>query len=104
VAYSVSQRTHEIGVRVALGATRREIVGLVLRQSAGLVAVGAAVGLAGALATTRLLVGLVKGVQPNDPATFFLVTVVLLLATLAASFLPARRAGRVDAMAALRVE
>jgi ABC-type antimicrobial peptide transport system permease subunit len=104
IAYSVSQRTHELGVRVALGATRGAIVRLVLREGAWLVAGGAALGLAGALAATQVLVGLVKGTRPNDPLTFAAVTAVLLAAGLLASYLPARRAARVDPMIALRAE
>ena len=104
IAYTVAQRTHELGVRVALGATRLEIVRLVLREGLWLIAGGTVLGLAGAAATMRLLVGLVKGAQPNDPATFVLVTAVLLAAGLAASYLPARRAARVDPITALRVE
>jgi putative ABC transport system permease protein len=104
VSYTVSQRTHELGVRVALGATRAQIVQLVLGQGLWLSAIGAALGLAGAFATTRLFVGLVTGVRPNDPTTFGLVTVALLLSTLVASYLPARRAARVDPMTALRSE
>jgi putative ABC transport system permease protein len=104
VSYTVSQRTHELGIRLALGAARGEIVRLVLGQGLWLVGVGAALGLAGAFAATRLLVGLVKGVQSNDPVTFVLVTVVLLMAALAATYLPARRAARVDPMTALRSE
>src|SRR5262249_20142509 len=104
IAYTVSQRTHELGVRVALGATRLEIVRLVVREGLWLVAGGTVLGLAGAFATTRLLVGLVKGTTPDDPATFLLVTVVLLTAGLVASYLPARRAARVDPIAALRAE
>ena len=104
IAYTVSQRTHELGVRVALGATRGAIVRLVLREGAWLVAGGTALGLAGALAATRVLVGLVKGTRPNDPLTFAAVTAVLLAAGLLASYLPARRAARVDPMIALRAE
>jgi putative ABC transport system permease protein len=104
VSYTVSQRTHEMGIRLALGAARGEITRLVLRQGIRLVGVGSVLGLAGAVAATRLLVGLVKGVEPNDPMTFFLVTVVLLVAAVAASYLPARRAARVDPMKALRAE
>ena len=104
VAYTVSQRKHELGVRVALGATRLEIVRLVLHEGLWLVIVGSVLGLGGAFATTRLLVGLVKSAQPNDPATFALVTAVLGAAGLVASYLPARRAASVDPISALRVE
>jgi len=104
VAYTVSQRTHELGVRVALGATRQEIIRLVLRDGLWLIGAGTILGLGGALATARLVGGLVKGTQPNDPATFLVVTMVLLAAGLAASYLPARRAARVDPITELRVE
>ena len=104
ISYTVSQRTHELGVRVALGAARSEIIRLVLGQGLRLAAVGAAAGLAGAFATTRLVASLVKNVEPNDPVTFALVTIVLLAAALIAAYLPARRAARVDPMVALRAE
>ncbi len=104
VSYTVSQRTHEMGIRLALGAARGEIVGLVLKRGLVLAGIGAAVGLAAALGTTRLLSGLTAGVQPGDPLTFVIVTVVLLSAALLASYLPARRAARVDPMTALRTE
>jgi putative ABC transport system permease protein len=104
IAYTVSQRKHELGVRVALGATRLEIVRLVLREGLWLVIGGSVLGLAGAFTTTRLLVGLVKSAQPNDPATFALVTAVLGAAAVVASYLPARRAASVDPISALRVE
>jgi putative ABC transport system permease protein len=104
MSYTVAQRTHELGVRVALGAMRPEIVRLVLRQSVWLIAIGAALGLGGARAATRVLVALVRSVQPNDPATFAFVTIALALAALVASYLPARRASRVDPMVALRNE
>jgi predicted permease len=104
VAYAVSQRTHELGVRVALGATRLEIVRLVLREGLWLAAGGTVLGLGGAFAATRMLVTLVKGAQPNDPVTFLAVTTVLLTAALVASYLPARRAARLDPIAALRIE
>jgi putative ABC transport system permease protein len=104
ISYTVSQRTHELGVRVALGAARTEIVRLVIGQGLRLAAVGAVVGLGGAFATTRLLAGLVKGIEPNDPATFVAVTMVLLAAALLAAYLPARRASRVEPMVALRAD
>ena len=89
---------------MALGATRAELVRLVLTQGVRLAAVGAALGLMGGLAATRVLVGLSRGIVPNDPLTFIVVTAVLLAASAAASYLPARRAGRVDPMVALRTE
>jgi putative ABC transport system permease protein len=104
VSYSVSQRTHEVGIRVALGASRSEVVRLVLRQGVMLAAVGSALGLAGGLAATRVLAGLMKGVQPYDPATLVAVTALLLGIALLASYMPARRAARVDPVVALRAE
>jgi putative ABC transport system permease protein len=104
ISYTVSQRTHELGVRVALGAGRSEILRLVIGQGLRLAGIGAVVGLAGAFATTRLLAGLVKEIEPNDPKTFGVVTMVLLAAALLAAYLPARRASRVDPMVALRAD
>ena len=104
IAYGVTQRTHELGVRVALGASGTRIIGLVIAQGMRLALGGAALGLAAAVATTRLLVGLVTGIEPNDPLTFGAVTAVLLGAALLAAYLPARRAARVDPMTALRAE
>ena len=104
VSYSVSQRTHELGIRVALGAVRGEITRLVLVQGLRLAIAGTVIGVAGAVAATRSLVGLIPSVQPNDPATFATVVVVLLIIALAATYLPARRAARVDPMIALRSE
>ena len=104
VSYSVSQRTHEIGVRMALGAARQEIVRLVLAQGLLLAGGGALLGLAGALAVNRLLGGLVRGVEPGNPITLAAVTAVLLLTALLASYLPARRAALVDPTTALRSE
>ena len=104
MAYSVTQRRRELGVRVALGATPQDILRLVLHKGMSLAAVGAAIGLAAALVTTRLLTGLVKGIAPNDPLTFALVTALLLAAALFATYLPARRAAHVDPIAALRAE
>jgi putative ABC transport system permease protein len=102
LSYTVSQRTREIGIRMAVGAGRREVLRLVLRQGMTLVAVGLALGIAGSLALTRLMSGLLFGVGATDPLTFLSVPVVLLLVTLAASYLPARRAARLDPLAALR--
>jgi putative ABC transport system permease protein len=104
IAYGVTQRTHELGVRVALGASATEIIGLVIGQGMRLALAGAALGLVAAMATTRLLVGLVKGIEPNDPVTFGAVTTILLGAALLAAYVPARRASHVDPMTALRAE
>ncbi len=104
VAFSVTQRAKELGVRVALGASRAEITGLVLRQGLGLAATGALIGLAGGVATGRALATLIKGIEPNDPLTFVIVTAVLLSAAAFACYVPARRAARLDPLTSLRAE
>ncbi len=104
VAYSVSQRTREIGIRMALGAQRGKVVEMVLRQGMKLAAAGVLVGLAGAFAATGLLRSLLLGVGPRDPVTFVLVPLLLLAVTLVACLLPARRAARTDPLVALRYE
>ncbi|HKS82102.1 MAG TPA: ABC transporter permease [Candidatus Acidoferrales bacterium] len=104
VAFSVEQRTHEIGVRMALGATPADALRMIVGQGMALVAVGIAIGLAGALALTRFLRSLLFEIKPNDPATFVIAAVALALAALAACYIPARRAMRVDPMVALRYE
>jgi putative ABC transport system permease protein len=104
IAYSVSQRRHEFGVRVALGAAQSTIVRLVVGEGLHLAVAGVGIGLVVAAAATRLLVGLVVGVEPQDPVTFAVVTLVLVAATLLATYIPARRAARVDPIAALRDE
>jgi putative ABC transport system permease protein len=104
IAFSVAQRSHEMGIRVALGASRPEILRLVLGEGVGLAAIGTAIGVAGGLAATRALVGLMAGVQPNDPATFVVVALVLLACAAFASYVPARRAAAADPLAALRSE
>jgi ABC-type antimicrobial peptide transport system permease subunit len=104
LAYLISQRVAEIGVRIALGATARDVMGLVFRQSLGMILVGAGLGIAGAFAAGRLLERFVAGVQSVEPLTFTIMTSALVVATLFASFLPARRASRVDPMSALRQE
>jgi predicted permease len=104
LAYLVSQRTQEIGVRLAIGADRSQVLGMVLRQGLSLAAIGIVVGLIGAFALTRLMRGLLYEVGPNDPITFIAVPAALLIIALAASFLPARRATRVSPTIALRAE
>jgi putative ABC transport system permease protein len=104
MAQAVSQRTAEIGIRMALGAQSRDVLGLVLGRAAVVTAVGIVVGAASALALTRLMSALLYGVEPGDPATFVAVAVLLGLIALVAGYIPARRATRVDAMAALRAE
>jgi putative ABC transport system permease protein len=104
VSYSVTQRTQEIGIRVALGARSRDVTRLVLREGLLLAGLGVAVGLACAVACTRLLESLLYEVAPNDPLTLGAVACLLLAVALAAAILPARRAAKVDPMVALRYE
>jgi putative ABC transport system permease protein len=104
ISYMVAARTHEIGVRLALGAGRRDIVGMVLRQGLRLAVAGAAVGVAGALLVARLMAGLLYGVRPSDPVTFAAVALVMIGVGALACYLPARRAVKVDPMVALRCE
>jgi predicted permease len=104
VAWSVSRRTREMGVRLALGATRRDLIGLVLRQGFGLALAGIALGALGAAALAQGLRGLLPGVSPTDPVTFAGIAVLITAVALAASYGPARRAARVDPMVALREE
>lgn len=103
-SYLVALRSHEIGVRMAIGAKPVDIWKMVLRQNLLLVVIGIVFGLAGSLALTRLLQGLLFAVRPNDPLTLTVVTVALALAAVAASLVPARRAAKVDPLAALRAE
>jgi predicted permease len=104
MAYFVSQRTREIGIRLALGAQRRDVLKLILRSGMSLVAIGLAIGLAGALVLTRLLTTLLFEVSPTDPITFVAVSTCAILAALLACYIPARRATRVDPIIALRYE
>ena len=104
MAYSVSQRTHEIGLRMAIGARPRDILHLVLADGAKLAFLGIAIGVATALALTRLMATLLFEVQPTDPPTFAAVAVLLALVGLVACYIPARRATRVDPMVTLRYD
>ncbi len=104
MAVSVAQRTHELGIRIALGAQRRDVIGLVLRQGIKLVSLGIVIGLAGAWALTRVLATLLYEVKPTDPLTFVTVPVLLIAVAILACWLPARQAASVDPLTALRNE
>jgi predicted permease len=104
IAYVVGQRTQEIGIRMALGAQRSNVLGLILWQGTRLALLGVAIGIAGAIALTRLMSDLLYGVTATDPATFTGVALLLIVVAMAACYLPARRAMRVNPVAALRYE
>jgi predicted permease len=104
MAYSVSRRTHEIGIRIALGAETTRVLRLVVGHGLALIAAGVVIGLAGAVALTRLMTGLLFGVSATDPSVFALVSLTLITVALVACFVPARKASRIDPMVALRTE
>jgi predicted permease len=104
LAYAVAQRTQEIGVRMALGAERHQVMALILRRGVALTAIGLTIGLIGAAASARLLQSMLFGIESRDPGTFIAVAVTFTVVALIASYLPARRATKVDPIVALRVE
>jgi putative ABC transport system permease protein len=104
MSYSVAKRTHEVGIRLALGARGRDVLKLVVGQGMKLASIGLALGLAVAVAMTRLMEKLLFGVSPTDPLTFIVVALMITIVALLACWLPARRAARVDPMIALRSE
>ena len=104
MAYAVERRTHEIGIRMALGAGRTAVLRMVIARGLFLASVGLAIGLAGALAATRLMTGLLFEIQPSDPGTFAATALVLSTVSVLASWIPARRATRIEPMSALRYE
>jgi len=104
IAYSVAERTREVGIRMALGANREQVVSIVVGQAARLALFGVAIGLGGAFALTRTMESLLFKVSNTDPLTFVAISAILILVSLAASYIPARRATRIDPMTALRCE
>jgi ABC-type antimicrobial peptide transport system permease subunit len=104
MSYTVSRRTQELAIRMALGADRTTLLRLVLREGLRMTLTGVAIGLAAALALSRVMAGYVYGIKSTDPLTFAAAALLLMLAALAACYIPARRAMHVDPMRALRIE
>jgi len=104
MAYAVSQRTRELGIRISVGAERRDIFKLILGQGLAISVAGLLAGLVAALVVTRLTANLLYGVSATDPVTFIAIALLLLGVTLLACYIPARRATKVDPMIALRME
>jgi putative ABC transport system permease protein len=104
ISYAVTQRTREIGVRMALGARPRDVVRLVLGEGMILAAIGIGLGLAGAFALAKIMESVLYEIKPRDPATFIAVSLAVAVAAAAACYIPARRAMRVDPMVALKYE
>jgi ABC-type antimicrobial peptide transport system permease subunit len=104
ISFLVTQRTPEIGVRIALGATRRDILRLVIGTSLRLISLGTLIGLIAALTVSRVLSSLLFSIGPHDPVTFVLVTLVLVFVAIAATLIPASSAARVDPIVALRCD